>query len=557
MGSPPPGTAVAGPAANLDSILAGGPMNTLTLHSRRRMSLRESLVVVSSVLALAFGAVAPSAVQAKNRFVFANESDYDTMDPHAAFDVGRVAVRLNLYDGLMRWQDNPAVLVPWVAESHTISSDGLIYTFKMRRDVKFHDGSPVSADDVVYSMERILAMGKGAAAVFKQMIGPGQTRAVDSHTVEFKLSKPSAIFLSMVPEVHILNKALVSKHEKDGDLGAAWLSRNEAGSGAFKLKQFDPAVGFVAERYPEHFMGWGEKYLDEIEFRAVKDTNTRVLGLQKGDFNGVGGYLQSDLLKKLGEGANTKVLEAESMRIMLFQINNQRPPLTDVHVRRAINHAFDYDGFNKEILGGLVERNPTPLPNTIWGNPKDVKGYDYSIEKAKAELAKASVKVDRPLEIVYLVGFSQSEQAAALLQNGLTKVGIESKVVGVPWPTMVEKAAKPETNPDLSVYWISTYYADPHNWVGEMYHSGAWGTFKSNSFYKNPKVDALLDQALRSTDQDERAKLYADATRIVVEDAAGLWIYNTKWYGPYSKNLQGVRFCPIGNAQEMRTAYYQ
>ena len=532
-------------------------MNTLTPLSRCRVSLRHALLAGLSALALVAGAAAPLAVDAKNRFVFANESDYDTMDPHAAFDVGRVAIRLNLYDGLMRWQDNPAVLNPWVAESYTISPDALSYVFKMRRGVKFHDGSEVTANDVVYSMERILAMGKGAAAVFKQMIGPGQTRAVDSHTVEFKLSKPSAIFLSMVPEVHIVNKALVSKHEKDGDLGAAWLSRNEAGSGAFTLKQFDPAIGFVAERYPEHFMGWGEKYLDEIEFRSVKDTNTRVLGLQKGDFNGVGGYLQSDLLKKLGEGANTKVLEAESMRIMLFQINNQRPPLTDVHVRRAINHAFDYDGFNKEILGGLVERNPTPLPNTIWGNPKDVKGYDYSIEKAKAELAKASVKVDRPLEIVYLVGFSQSEQAAALLQNGLTKVGIESKVVGVPWPTMVEKAAKPETSPDLSVYWISTYYADPHNWVGEMYHSGAWGTFKSNSFYKNPKVDALLDQALRSTDQAERAKLYADATRIVVDDAAGLWIYNTKWYGPYSKNLQGVRFCPIGNAQEMRTAYYQ
>jgi len=304
-------------------------------------------------------------------------------------------------------------------------------------------------------------------------------------------------------------------------------------------------------------MGWGEKYLDEIEFRAVKDTNTRVLGLQKGDFNGVGGYLQSDLLKKLGEGANTKVLEAESMRIMLFQINNQRAPLTDVHVRRAINYAFDYDGFNKQILGGLVERNPTPLPNTIWGNPKDVKGYYFSIDKAKEELAKAKVKVDRPLEIAYLVGFSQTEQAAALLQNGLTKAGVESKVVGVPWPTMVEKAAKADTSPDLAVYWISTYYADPHNWVGEMYHSGAWGTFKSNSFYKNAKVDEMLEKALRSTDQGERTRLYEEATRIVVDEAAGLWIYNTKWYGPYSKNLQGIRFCPVGSAQEMRTAYYQ
>ena len=532
-------------------------MTTLALKSRSRMLLKQAFAAGLAALALTFGLALPTSVEAKNRFVFANESNYDTMDPHVAFDVGRVAVRLNLYDGLMRWEDNPAKLESWVASSHTISPDGLTYTFKMRRGVKFHNGAEVKADDVVYSMERILALNKGAAAVFKQMIGPGKTRAVDPYTVEFKLSKPSAIFMAMVPEVHIVSKALVQKNEKDKDWGAAWLSKNDAGSGAFKLTRFDPALGFAAERFPAHFKGWGKKYLDEIEFRGVADTNTRVLGLQKGDFNGIGGYLQSDQLKKLREGGNTKVLEDESMRVMMFQIHNQRPPLNDVHVRRAINYSFDYDGFNKDILGGLVERNPTPLPNNIWGNPKDVKGYTYDIEKAKAELAQAKVKVDRPLEIVYLVGFSQSEQAAVLLQNGLKKAGIESKVVGVPWPTVVERAAKQETNPDLSVYWVSTYYADPNNWIGEMFNSAAWGTFKSNSFYKNPKVDALLDKALVITNQAERAKLYEEATRIVVDEAAGLWIYNTKWYGPYTKSLQGIRFCPIGSAQEMRTAYYQ
>jgi peptide/nickel transport system substrate-binding protein len=495
--------------------------------------------------------------EAKSRFVFANESDYDTVDPHAAFDVGRIAVRLNLYDGLMRWQKNPAQLEHWVAESHTISPDGLTYTFKLRKGVKFHDGTEVKASDVVYSMERILALGKGAASLFKTMIAPGQTKAIDDYTVEFKLMKPSAIFLSIVPEIHIVNEKLVKANEVNNDWGAAWLSKNEAGSGAYKLTQFDPAIGFVAERNPDHFKGWGPKYIDEIEFRGVKDTNTRVLGLIKGDFNGIGGYLQTDQIKRLEDSGKAKILEAESMRVMMMQFNTQRPPLTDVHVRRALNYAFDYDGFNKEILGGLVERNPTPLPNTIWGVPKDVKGYSYDLDKAKAELAKAAVKVDRPLEIVYLTGFAQSEQAAQLYQNGLQKIGIQSKVVGTPWPTVVEKVAKVETTPDISVYWISTYYADPHNWIGEMFHSANAGTFKNAHHYKNPKVDELLDKALHSTDQAERAKLYEEATRIVVEDAPGLWIYNTKWYGPYSKNLQGIVFCPIGNAQEMRTAYYE
>jgi ABC-type transport system substrate-binding protein len=512
----------------------------------------------TTALAIAAGLDATTfAAAAKTRFVFANESDYDTVDPHAAFDVGRVAVRLNIYDGLMRWQRNPAVLEPWVAENYTISPDGLTYTFKMRRGVKFHDGTEVKAQDVVYSLDRILAVGKGAASLFKTMVEPGAAKAVDDHTVEFKLKKPSAIFLSVIPEIHIVNATLVKKSESGGDWGQAWLSKNSAGSGAYKLTQFDPAIGFVAERFPDHFKGWGPKWIDEIEFRAVKDTNTRVLGLLRNDFQGIGGYLQTDQLNRIKASGNAQVLEAESMRVMMAQFNVTRAPLNDVHVRRAINYAFDYDGFNKDILGGLVERNPTPLPNTIWGVPKDVKGYSLDIDKAKAELAQAKVKIDKPIELAFLTGFQQTEQAAQLLQNGLTKAGVPSKVVGYPWPTIVEKFKDPSTTPDVSVYWISTYYADPHNWIGEMFSSSTAGTFKNAAHYKNPKVDELLDKALRSTNQAERAKLYEEVTRTVVDDAAGLWIYNTKWYGPYSNKIKGIVFCPIGSAQEMRTAYYE
>ena len=141
--------------------------------------------------------------------------------------------------------------------------------------------------------------------------------------------------------------------------------------------------------------------------------------------------------------------------------------------------------------------------------------------------------------------------------NGLRKAGIETKLMSELWPTMVERMKKPETSPDLVVYWISTYYADPNNWIGEMFHSSQWGTFKASSFYKNPKVDELLDTALRSTDKKVREKAYQDAARIVVDDAAGVWVYNTKYFGPWAKNLDGIRFSPIGNGQEMRWVYYK
>src|SRR2546429_1515276 len=103
-------------------------------------------MIVLAAMVIATAAPAP----AQTRFVFANESPYDTLDPHAAFDVGRVAVRLNLYDGLYRWLDNPAKLEPWLAESHTVSPDGLRDTFKLRKGARFHDGAEVTAEDVRY-----------------------------------------------------------------------------------------------------------------------------------------------------------------------------------------------------------------------------------------------------------------------------------------------------------------------------------------------------------------------------------------------------------------------
>ena len=144
------------------------------------------------VMALVLGGamITPSGLEAKNKFIFANSSPYDTMDPHALYDVGRVAYRINLYDGLLRWLDNPPKLSPWLADSYDISDDGISYTFHLNKGATFHDGSPVEATDVVYSMERILALKKGAFSLFTGSVKPGTTKALDTHTVQFNLVQP-------------------------------------------------------------------------------------------------------------------------------------------------------------------------------------------------------------------------------------------------------------------------------------------------------------------------------------------------------------------------------
>lgn len=502
---------------------------------------------------IALAALPTAEAEAKSKFVFANSSAYDNLDPHIVFDVGRVASRINLYDGLLRWEDNPPKLVNWLAESYTISDDGKTYTFKLRKGAKFHDGSPIEASDVVYSMERTIALKKGASALFAGVIEPGTTKAVDAGTVEFHLSQPSAIFLATVPEIHVVNTDLVKKHEKDGDWGTAWLSSHEAGSGSYELKRYDPAIGFTAARFADHFMPWGKKYYDEIDFRTVVEINSRVLGLMKGDFQGTDGYLPQDQIIRLKAASDIAIYEEESMRIFYAAVHNGRAPMTDINFRKALSYSFDYDGFITNILSGSVARDPVPLPNNIWGAPKDVKGYTYDLEKAKEHLAMVK-EPPRELVIGVLAGYNQSEQAAALLQNGLSKIGIKSKLLIEPWPVVSNKMRDEAQMYDLVFLWKSTYYADPNNWVGEMYNSSKIGS-RNNSWYSNPAVDKLLDEALISTDMKVRAANYEKAATMVMEDAAGIFVYNTKWFGPFNKSVQGVRFCPIGNGQEARWMY--
>lgn len=514
------------------------------------------LARIAAVAALAVGglAAAPDMAEAKNKFIFANSSAYDSLDPHVIFDVGRVASRINLYDGLLRWEDNPPQLEPWLAESYEVSDDGLTYTFTLRQGAKFHDGSPIEASDVVYSIERILALKKGAYSLFDSVIKTGSTIATDTHTVEFHLTTPSAIFLATVPEIHVINEELVQAHEVDGDWGTVWLSKNDAGSGSFKLKRYDPAIGWSAERFVDHFLGWGDKYLDEIEFRTVVEISSRVMGLMNGDFHGTDGYLPQDQVKRLVANENVYVDEQESMRIFFSLIHNGRSPMNDINFRKALSYAFDYDSFIDDILSGSVARNPVPVPNNIWGAPAGVEGYTFDLEKAREHLALVKEPI-REITLGALAGYGQTEQAAALLQNGLTKIGIPSKIVPEPWPVASGKMRDEQQMYDLLFLWRSTYYADPNNWVGEMYACDQIGA-RNNSWYCNEDVDALLMEARTSTDMDLRRANYEKAATMVMEDAAGIFIYNTKWFGPFNKKVKGVRFSPIGNGQEMRWVYF-
>ena len=198
------------------------------------------------------------------------------------------------------------------------------------------------------------------------------------------------------------------------------------------------------------------------------------------------------------------------MRIFIIRMNNAKPPFDNVNARKCFAHAFNYDGFIQEILKGYAERDPTPMPNKLWGFPKDAAGYDYDLKKAKEFYQKAVGRgradeaADRDPHPVS--SWSRPTQAAQLFQSRSRDPRHQPqdrrRHLG---QYHDERPASRRPRPDMWIHWVSTYFVDPENWVGQMYDSQFHGTWKASAWYKNPKVDELLRKA-RGLVEQERAR---------------------------------------------------
>lgn len=481
------------------------------------------------------------------------------LDPHQVLDVPAQNFALNVYDNLYRYEDNPPKEVPWLAESHTVSADGLSWEFKLRQGAKFHDDSPVTASDVVFSFQRVLKIGKAPAAAFLPVLKAEGVTAPDPQTVRIKLEKPYGPFFAAVPLVMILNEKLVRSNDKGGDWGAGWLASNEAGSGAYKLRpdSYVPLEKVDIEKFDGYFQGWihNQHPISRVEFRPTRETSTRVLALLNGTLDFTDTYLPVDQVENIDKSKAAHVTRNQTMRIFLIRMNNTKPPFDNINARKAFAHAFNYKGFIDEILKGNAQRDPTPLPNTLWGFPKDAAGYEYDLAKAKEYAQKATAEgapMKRPIEIHILQQLEQTTQAAQVFQADLATLGITLKIVASTFPNLTTAAGKADTTPDMWIHWVSTYMVDPENWVGQMYDSQFHGTWKASAWYKNPKVDELLRKARGLIQQAERQPLYEEATRLIIADSPDIWVYNTIELAGVSKRVKGARYCPVGSGCEVR-----
>ena len=516
------------------------------------MSLKKlSLVVLAGLLAASLsgcggsGSGGGGAKTPKDTLVLGTAFESATLDPAVSMDNGSWAISYPCYDRLVKYKtvgDKASSEVEAsLAESWQASPDGLVWTFKLKKDAKFPDGTPVDAKAVKFSFDRLLKMKKGPSDYFPTL---KTVDAVDATTVKFTLSKPFAPFLYTLATsgASIINPKVMEKAKGD-DNATGYLAEHTMGSGAYQLSEWARGQHVTLAANDKY---WGKKpALKKVIFQVIKDASAQRLQLEKGDLDMAEG-IPVEQMDELAKNKDIKIGEYPTFLVSYLYVNNQKAPLNNVKVRQALSYAMDY----KAIIDGSVKGKGVPMkgpiPKGMWGYDESLAGYTTNVEKAKQLLAESGQK-DLTVHLLYSNYKTFWEAEALLIQNSLQTAGIKCELDKVAWATLRERVDK--GNFEICLGSWSPDFSDPYMFMNCWYDSKMFGLSGDRSFYKNPTVDQLLRQAVEVTDQKQRTELYQKAQKIVVDEAGYILLFQTSTIVPQRANVKGFVYNPMTDGQ--------
>lgn len=493
-----------------------------------------------SVLALlcAIGLGSGSVLAARTTLVIAAPTDVRILDPAVTFDNASWRQTYVGYDRLVQYDGASTKVKPMLAESWEVSADAQTYTFKLRKDVKFWDGTTVNAAAVKFSFDRLMKIGKGPSEAFEAL---KETAVVDPYTVKFTLKYPFGPFLSTLATNggSIVNPKVMD-FEKNGDLAQGYLADHILGSGPYKLTEWVRDQRLVLDAI-DNYWG-GNPKIRQVVVKIVPEPSAQRMMLVKGEVDVAEGIL-IDQLAELRKDPNVVVFESPSQYTNIVYLNNKREPLSNPKVRQALSYAVDYQGIIKGVLRGYGTQMQGPIPDGMWGHSKSVLQYKRDVAKAKKLLAEAGYPNGFKLKIMWSDYNPTWEQEVMILQANFADLGVKLEPEMYAWPTLRDKVDRADF--DLSMGIWTPDYADPYMFMHYWFNSKNWGLSGNRAFYKNPKVDDLLEKAAVSPSQKERESLYLEAQNIIMSEPPYLFLYQKNFLLPMSKHVKGFVFNPM------------
>ncbi len=532
------------------------------------------IIVIGAALAVYYYKPAPSkpskpTSSVSGTFTWDTIGDPQTLDPAEAYDTASGVVIQNVYDRLVTYHGSDTqTIYPDLATNWTVDSSGKVWTFHLRKGVKFSNGDPCDAQAVKFSFDRVLIIGSpqtGVSWILSQFMysynkttgkwnspdGESSVRVIDNNTVQFKLREAYGGFLPAIAftVASIVDPKVVNAHGgvqpgQDND----WMSQNMVGTGPYKFVEWKHNAYIKLEYNPDYWGGWEGKHFQYIMIKNIPEVATREQELLRGDADMA--YIPinhlTDVEGKSGVTVNKGGLTYD---VDMIEMNcrptyeNKTNPLNSKLVRQAISYAIDYNTLLKDIYKGYAIQMQGPIPKGMPGHDDNLFMYHHDPQKAKELLKEAGYANGFTVTLIYNQGNDVRAHIAQIVKEDLADVGVAVQIQELAWPTLLDKMDRGDYSM-IIVGWAPDYN-DPDDYAFPFLASYQIGGDTYRTGWHNATVDKLLMEAKYEVDQNKRAELYKEVQQIAMQDPAFIYLAQWKHVAVYRSWLQGYYFNPV------------
>ncbi len=505
----------------LAGILAGCIIYaSMALHPFEQLSLQSQMSVMQYFPAN------------KKTITIGRSSDAISLDPAITTDRESLSVTTNIYDTLVKYDLTGMNIKPGLASRWSVSEDGLIWRFNIRRDISFQDGTPLNAKAIVFNFERWKDVNNpyhtGHFTYWNMSFGgfPGivnSVQALSDDVVEITLNKPYAPFLTTLamPAFGIASPEAITKYNED-------LKYKPVGTGPFVFKSWTEDGVITLEKNLNY---WDDQAkVDRLVFKTITQKEKRIQALLNNEIQ-IAYDLSKEEVSQVKYSKQAQLVMRPYFNVGYLSMNTKNPYMYEKSVRQAIAKLIDKDAMIKEAFDYSARPADTFLPPMIWGYNETIESPKYSVEEAKALLASVGLQDGFKLDLLVMdeprIYFPEPLKLANFIKKSLAKANIDVQIQAVPWQEVIK--IEQSGDYDMVLAGWSGDVADPDNFLYTMFSSdnASEGVVSNYAYYKNPIVDRLLIQARQSTDKAFRISLYRKAQEIIAEDSPAIPLVHT------------------------------
>ena len=469
-----------------------------------------------------------------------NSAPYVTLDPSTEYSNGLMTLQ-NVYETLTRYNSETGEVDPLLATEWTKNEDGTVWTFQLRDDVTFHDGSKMTAQQVVNSVERSMKLGQGGAYIWDavQASNGGKVEATGEYEVTFTCGYPCAMDLicSAGYAAYIMSDSVI-------DQTTEWFNEgHDGGSGPYMIAQ---ATGdsVVLKAYEDYRGGWNDNQYKNVVIKEVAESSARRQMMETGECQLSCEFSATDLNALKPQTDKVYTYQSETFNNVVMFLNTQVAPCDNEDFRKALAYAFPYEETVNEIMNGNAEQSVGMVPKGLWGHSDDVPQYTCDLDKAQEYLTKSGVDTNGlKLTVTYMNGNDEYASAMQLYQVNLKKLGIDLELRSMEWDQQWSQAqnTNPADRQDMFVFIWWPDYADPVSWFTSLLHSEDTVVYNL-SYLNDPQLDTLIDDAVNKTvtDRSVAEADYVEAQKIVADKAYLLNLYDQMHTYVVSNTIEGV-----------------